>query len=70
MLDKSIIYSASGAYAAKVILAPKFTSWQMCLNYVGINAKTRPNRYPLPNIEDIYTWLTSSKEFSKLDLLS
>ena len=43
---------------------------RMCLNYVGINAKTRPDRYPLPNIEDIYTWLRGKRVYSVLDLLS
>ena len=42
----------------------------MCVNYVGVNAKTRPDKFPLPNIEDIYTWLDGKRCFSKIDLLS
>ena len=53
-----------------MILAPKGETWRMCLNYVGINAKTRPDQYPLPNIEDMYTWLGGKRVYSMLDLLS
>lgn len=70
LLDKDLIYQVDSAWAAKVILAPKGDSWRMCLNYVGVNAKTKPDRFPLPNIEDIYTWLGGKKVFSKIDLLS
>ena len=42
----------------------------MCLSYVALNAKTKANRYPLPNIEDLYTWLGGKKVFSIIDLLS
>ena len=67
---KGLIYPANSSYAAKVIMAPKGDGWRMCLNYVGVNAKTKPDRFPLSNIEDIYTWMTGAKVFSKIDLLS
>ena len=70
LLEKGLIYEAESDWAAKVIMAPKGESWRMCLNYVGVNAKTRADKFPLPNIEDIYTWLGGKKCFSKIDLLS
>ena len=70
LLEKGLIYQIDSAWAAKVILAPKGETWRMCLNYVGINAKTRPDQYPLPNIEDMYTWLGGKRVYSVLDLLS
>ena len=70
MLERELIREADTSWAAKVILAPKGDSWRMCLNYVGINARTKTDRFPLPNIEDIYTWLGGKKYFSKIDLLS
>ena len=70
LLDKGLIYSAESDWAAKVIIAPKGESYRMCLNYVGVNAKTKPDRFPLPNIEDIYMRLTGKRCFSKIDLLS
>ena len=70
LLTKGLIESSESDWAAKIIMAPKGEGWRMCLNYVGINSKTRPDRYPLPNIEDIYTWLTGKCIFSIIDLLS
>ena len=70
LLDKGLIYPVDSQWAAKVILAPKGESWRMCLNYVALNAKTKADRYPLPNIEDLYTWLGGKKVFSIIDLLS
>ena len=70
LLDKGLIYPVDSPWAAKVILAPKGESWRMCLNYVALNAKTKADRYPLPNIEDLYTWLGGKRVFSTIDLLS
>ena len=70
LLDRGLIYQSNSSYAAKVILAPKADTWRMCLNYVGLNARTRPDRYPLPNIEDVYAWMSGKRFFSIIDLLS
>ena len=70
LLEKGLIEESSSNWATKVIMAPKGESWKMCVNYVGINSKTKPDRYPLPNIEDIHMWLARKKVFSIIDLLS
>ena len=70
LVERGMIYPADTPWAAKVILAPKGDSWRMCLNYVGVNAKIKADRFPLPNIEDIYTFPGGKKFFSKMDLLS
>ena len=70
LLDKGLIYPIDSPFAAKVILAPKGESWRICLNYVALNAKTKPDRYPLPNIEDLHTWLRGKRVFIVIDLLS
>ena len=69
-MDKGLVTRSNSSWAAKVIMAPKGKTWRMCMNYVNINSKTHPDRYPLPNIEDIYVWLSGKKCFSKIDLLS
>ena len=69
LADKGLIYRSNSSWAAKVILAPKGDTWRMCLNYVGLNKQTRPDRYPLPNIEDVYIWMSGKRYFSRLDLL-
>ena len=37
-------------------------------DYRGINKKTIKNKYPLPNINDLFEQLNGAKVFSKLDL--
>ena len=69
LLEKGLIYKSNSSYAAKIVMAPKGDTWRMCMNYVGINSKSKPDRYPLPNIEDLYTWLAGKKIFSIIDLL-
>ena len=69
-MDKGLIYPASSNYAAKVVLAPKGNTWRMCLDYKGLNKRTITDKYPLPNIEDLYAAMIGSKYFSKIDLLS
>ena len=70
MLDRELIYSSSSPWAAKVVLAPKEDSWRMCLDYRGLNLKTKPDKYPLPHIEDLYQYVATKRYFSKIDLLS
>ena len=70
LLKKGLIYLIDSTWAAKAILAPKGETQRICLNYVGLNAKTRPNQYPLPNIEDMYTKLRWKRVYFVLDLLS
>ena len=70
LLESGLVYEANTDWAIKVILAPKGDSRRMCLNYVRVIAKTRGDKFPLPNVEDIYTWLGGKKCFSKMDLLS
>ena len=70
LIRKGFIEQSESDWAHKIILAPKGEGWRMCINYVGVNSKTKPDRYPLPNIEDIYTWLVGKKFFSVIDLLS
>ena len=69
-MERGLIKEADTNWAAIVILVPKGDFWRICLNYVGINAKTKTERFALPNIEDIYAWLGGKKYFSKIDLLS
>ena len=69
MLEQGLVYEVERPWVAKVILKPKGYPWRMYLNYARVNAITKADRFPLPNIEDIYTWLGGKKCFSKMDLL-
>jgi len=43
-------------------------SWRPCGDYRRLNAITKPDRYPLPNMADITSSLAGCTVFSKLDL--
>lgn len=44
-------------------------SWRLCGDYRALNAKTKPDRYPIPFITDFTHQLESCKIFSKIDLI-
>ena len=54
LLNKELVYVGESPYAAKLRVAPKDTTWRMCINYRGINKRTVDDKYPLPDIEGIY----------------
>ena len=71
--------------AAGVIKPVKFSEWaapivpvvkpdgsiRICGDYkVTINQVAKPDTYPLPKIEDLFTSLSGGKIFSKVDLAS
>jgi cleavage and polyadenylation specificity factor subunit 1 len=43
-------------------------SWHPCGDYRRLNNVTTPDKYPLPNMQDLSTFLHGSKIFTKLDL--
>ena len=43
--------------------------WQPCRDYRRLNNITTPDRYPLPNMQDLNSCLAGYKVFSKLDLV-
>ena len=57
-------------WASPVVVVPKADkSIRLCGDYkVTINQSVQDEQYPLPTTQDLYTMLTGSKVFSKLDL--
>ena len=41
---------------------------RLCVDYRPLNKKTIKNKYPLPNINELFEQLKGAKVFSKLDL--
>ncbi|CAI5485183.1 unnamed protein product [Closterium sp. Yama58-4] len=71
LLEKGFIRVSSSPYAAPILFVKKKDgSLRMCIDYRALNKLTIKNRYPLPQVEELFEQLGEAKIFSKLDLRS
>nr|GEX48884.1 putative reverse transcriptase domain-containing protein [Tanacetum cinerariifolium] len=56
--------------APVLFVKKKDESFQMCIDYRGLNKLTVKNRYPLPRIDNLFDQLQGSSVYSKIDLRS
>ena len=69
LLARGVIRPSTSSCSAPVLFAPKKDgTLRLCIDYRGLNAITKKNRYPLPLIEDVIHSMRGSKIFTKLDL--
>lgn len=69
LLDKEFIQHSKSSAAASVLFAKKpGGGLRHCIDYRGINAITKKDRYPLPPIKETLNALNAAKWLTKLDV--
>jgi transposase InsO family protein len=68
-LAKGFIRKSKSSAGYPVLFAPKKDgTLRLCIDYRKLNAITKKNRYPLPNIQELRDRLSHAKIFTALDL--
>jgi hypothetical protein len=71
LLEKGYIRPSTSPWAAPVLFVEKKDGTKrMCIDYRALNEVTVKNKYPLPQIEDLFDQLRGASVFSKIDLRS
>lgn len=71
LLVAGIIKESRSPYASPIVIARKKSgAIRMCIDYRTLNARTIPDQYTTPRIDDALDCLAGSKWFSVLDLRS
>jgi len=71
LLAKGYIKPSKSPYGAHVLFVHKKDgTLRMCVDYKALNKATMKNRYPLPQIDDLFDRLSEAKMFSRIDLRS
>jgi hypothetical protein len=69
--QKGYIRPSSSPWGAPILFVTKKDgSMRMCIDYRSLNEVTIKNKYPLPQIDDLFDQLQGAKYFSKIDLRS
>ena len=71
MLDAGVIQPSVSPWVSPIVLVQKKDgTYRFCVDYWELNTVTKPNKFPLPRIDDLLDELENAKFFSTLDLTS
>ena len=71
LVDSGFIRPSVSPWGASVLFVKKKDgTWRLCIDYKQLNKVTIRNKYPLPQIDDLFDQLQGAKVFSKIDLRS
>ena len=71
MLAADVIEPSDSPWASPVCLAKKPDgSYRFCVDYRRVNAVSRKDAYPIPDIQDAFDSLRGATHFATIDLLS
>ena len=69
LLDKGYIRPSVSPWGAPVLFVKKKDeTFRVCIDYRQLKKLTIRNRYPLPQIEDLFDQVRGASVFSKIDL--
>ena len=71
LLDAGYIQPSKAPYGAPMLFQRKQDgSMRMCVDYRALNKVMVKNKYPVPNVADLFDRLSKATYFTKLDLRS
>ena len=69
LLERGFIQLSESPWGVSILFVKKKDgSLKLCIDYRDLNSATIKNKYPLPNIEELFDQLQGAVVYSKIDL--